>query len=100
MADDPKAAIEALQAEQETLQEKHDRAQTGFHAARTKYGKAKDALVAFNTKYGRMLKMVVVDPEAEEEEAPAEEPEIIVVPEEPEEPAGGFPDAIDTSAEE
>lgn len=96
MADDPKAAIEALQAEQEGLQEKHDRAQTGFHAARAKYAKAKDALVAFNTKYGRMLKMVVVDPEAPEpaEEAPAEEPETA------EEPAEVFPDAVDTSAEE
>lgn len=93
MADDPKAAIEALQAEQETLQEKHDRAQTGFQAARKKYGKAKDALVAFNTKYGRMLKMVVVDPEAEEEAETVKAPVV-------EEPAEEFPDAVDASADD
>lgn len=79
MADDPQAAIEALQQEQEELQEKHDRAQTSFHAARTKYGKAKDALVAFNTKYGRMLKLVVIQPEAQpesDEDEPSETVEL------------------------
>lgn len=92
---DEKLSIEELQVKQESLQEAHDRAQASFHGARTKYAKAKDALVAFNTKYGRMLKLVVVDPE------PAEEPETVEAPV-IEDPAGDgpFEDPVDTSTEE
>ena len=69
MADDPKAQIEALQKEQEKLQDKFDKAQASFHAMRDKYAKAKQALLDFNAKYGRMLKLVVIQPEAQEGEA-------------------------------
>ena len=71
MADDPQAQIESLLAEQEKLQDKYDKAQASFHAMRDKYAKAKQALVDFNAKYGRMLKLVVLQPPAEEGEAEA-----------------------------
>lgn len=95
---DEKLSIEELQAKQEELQEKHDRAQASFHGARTKYAKAKEALVAFNTKYGRLLKQLVID---QAEEAAAEEPETVEVPV-VEDPAGDgpFEDPVDTSADD
>ncbi len=101
------STIAELQEEQETLQAAHDKAQASFQSARKRYGKAKDALVAFNTKYGRMLKLVVIDPDAEEEPAAEEpEPEPEPVPAPTPEPApdpvgdGPFEDPVDTSNEE
>ena len=76
MADDPKKAIEELQAEQEKLQDKFDKAQASFHAMRDKYAKAKQNLIDFNAKYGRMLKLIVVNEEAE---AATEERETVTV---------------------
>jgi DNA-binding protein YbaB len=91
--------VAELQEQQEDLQQAHDKAQASFHDARTRYGKAKDQLVAFNTKYGRMLKTVVVDPEAEADAGEDAETETV---EEIADPAGDgpFEDAVDTSAEE
>lgn len=64
--------IAELQEQQETLQTAHDKAQGSFHSARKKYAKEKQALVDFNTQYGAMLKLVVVDPDAEEAETAEE----------------------------
>lgn len=92
------STIPELQFEQESLQAKHDSAQGSFHGARTKYAKAKQALVDFNDKYGRMLKAAEQQaalPSAEEQVPAAEDPAPVV-----EEPAEGFPDAVDTSNEE
>lgn len=61
-----KLSIEELIAKQGSLQDAHDKAQQSFQGARKRYAKAKQGLVDFNQKYGRMLKLVVVDPDAEE----------------------------------
>ncbi len=103
---DMELELKELTGTQEMLQDKHDRAQASFQAARAKYAKAKDALVTFNTKYGRYLKMVVADPDAEEapaeaEEPTAEAPETVEVPV-VEDPAGDgpFEDPVDTSGDD
>lgn len=103
---DEKLSIEELRAEQENLQAAHDKAQASFHSARKRYGKAKDALVGFNTKYGRFLKLIVVDPEEAEEpaaeEPPEPEPVAVAAPEPVPDPAGDgpFEEPVDTTNEE
>lgn len=67
--------IAELQEQQETLQAAFEKEQKKFQNQRGKYAAAKQAYVDFNTQYGAMLKLVVVDPEAEtaEESETAEE---------------------------
>ncbi len=65
--------IAELQQEQESLQEAHDKAQKSFMSARTKYAKTKEELTSFNSQYGRMLKVMVIDPDAEPDELPEQD---------------------------
>jgi hypothetical protein len=58
-----KLTIEELHGKQESLQNTHDKAQASFQASRVKYAKAKQGLIDFNQKYGRMLKLVVTEAE-------------------------------------
>ncbi len=105
---DEKLTIEELFGAQEVLQDKHDKAQALFQASRGRYAKAKQGLTDFNQKYGRMLKLVVVEAEqakhlAEvEAEAKAQaEAAVLVTPDEVvavEEIVNDPP--VDTSAEE
>lgn len=72
MADDPKKTIEQLLEAQAALQESYDHEKGKFQAARTKFAKKKQALLDFNGKYGRMLKLVVIEAEKAEHLAEAE----------------------------
>jgi len=69
---DEKLSIEELQQKQTALQESFEHEQGKFQAARTKYANKKQALTDFNNKYGRMLKLVVVQAEQAEHLAEAE----------------------------
>lgn len=105
MADDPKKTIEQLLEKQEALQASFEHEQGKFQAARTKFAKKKQALTDFNAKYGRMLKLVVVEAAKAEqlEEAKAEAEEVTITPDDvatvsAEEIVNDPP--VDTSAEE
>jgi hypothetical protein len=56
MADKPD--FEALQKEKDELQAAFEKEQKKYQAQRSKYAKAKQGLVDFDTKYGRVLKLV------------------------------------------
>lgn len=73
MADDPKQNIESLFEKQAALQESYDHEKGKFQSARTKFAKKKQALLDFNAKYGRMLKLVVVEAEKAEHLAEVED---------------------------
>ena len=72
MADDPKKNIEELFEAQAALQESYEHEKGKFASARTKFAKKKQALLDFNAKYGRMLKLVVVEAAKAEHLAEAE----------------------------
>ena len=72
MADDPKKTIEQLLEMQAALQESYEHEQKKFQSARTKFSKKKQALLDFNAKYGRMLKLVVIEAAKAEHLAEAE----------------------------
>lgn len=85
MADDPKKNVEDLLQEQAALQESYDHEKGKFASARTKFAKKKQALLDFNGKYGRMLKLVVVEAQKAEHlaeldaEAKANAPEVVII---------------------
>lgn len=64
--------IAELQEQQETLQAAFEKEQKKFQTQRGKYAVAKQEYVDFNAQYGAMLKLVVVDPDAEESETAEE----------------------------
>lgn len=72
MADDIKQNIESLLKEQAELQKVYEQEQEKFQSARAKFAKKKQKLLDFNAKYGRMLRLVVVEAEKAEHLAEAE----------------------------